>query len=139
MILDATGASCLNSYNHSFEESTNEDTKIFYNMLNVASCPLCLSCTTQTELSIALRMLSIKSDYNMPHGYFDEMMMLLKKTNLKGNLVLPNFYKSKKLVSKLGLRQKKIDCCINGYILYYKGDENERSCKFCGAPRYKRP
>ena len=78
-------------------------------------------------------MLSIKFNYNTSHGYFDEMMMLLKETNLEGNLISLKFYKTKKLVSKLGLRQKMIYCYIKGCIFYYKGDENERSCKFYGV------
>ena len=61
----------------------------------------------------------------------------MKETNLEGNLVPLNFYEAKKLVPKLNLRQqqknKKFDCCITGCMMYYKGDENVRSCKFCDA------
>ena len=67
------------------------------------------------------------------------MMMLLKETNPKGNLVPLKFYEIKKSVSKLGLGKKKIDCCINGCILYYKCNDKKRTCKFYGAPRYKEP
>ena len=34
MIFDVASLSCINYYNYSFEESLNEDTKFFYNMLN---------------------------------------------------------------------------------------------------------
>ena len=56
-------------------------------MLNTAQRPLWPSFTMHTELSIALRMLSIKANSNTPHGCFDETMMMLKETNLERNLV----------------------------------------------------
>ena len=36
--------------------------------------------------------------------------------------------KKKKKVQKLGLGRKKIDCYLNGCILYFKDDINERKC-----------
>ena len=99
-------------------------------MLNFIQCPLWLGCTMHMKLLIIVRMLSVKSDYNTPYGCFGEMMMLLKETNPKRNFILLNTYKTKKLVSKLGLRYKKINYCINGYILYYKGDENGEVINF---------
>ena len=98
-------------------------------MLNVSQHLLWLGYTTHTKLLATLRMLSIKIDYNTRHGYFDETMVLLKETNLEGNLVPPNIYKSKKLVSKLSPKQKMINCCINGCMLYYKSDKAKKSCK----------
>ena len=65
--------------------------------------------------------------------------MLLEETNPKGNIVPPNVYETKKLVSKLGLKQKKIYCCFNGCMLYYISDEAKKSCKFCGVTCYKEP
>ena len=59
-------------------------------------------------------------------------MKLLKKNNLGENLLPSNIYEFKKLVSKLGIRHKKIYCCINGDMLYHKDNKNERSYKFCG-------
>ena len=106
MIFDAIGPSYLNSYNHSFEEAVNEDAEKFYNMLNAAQCPLWPSCIIHTKLSVTLRTLSIKFNYNTPHGCFDKTIILLKEANLEGNLIPPNFYETKKLVSKLGLRKK---------------------------------
>ncbi|XP_059285219.1 uncharacterized protein LOC132038584 [Lycium ferocissimum] len=49
-----------------------------------------------------------------------------------------NYYKAKRLVSKLGLLSMRIDCCENGCMLYYKGDNGLECCKFCGRPRFKR-
>ena len=43
---------------------------------------------------------------------------------------------------KLGLKVDKIDCCINGCMLFYdnefgKNDGALRECKFCDSPRYR--
>ena len=131
MIFDAAGPSFENYNNYNMEEPPNMDAQKFYDMLNAAQRPLWMGCTSHTELSVALRMMSIKSDYNTSQGCFDETMKLLQETNPEGNLVPPNLYETKKLVSKLGLGHKKIDCCLNGCMLYYKDDEGERHCKFC--------
>ena len=64
-------------------------------------------------------------------------------TDLIHNLVDPNleipdnFYKAKRLVSKLGMSSMRIHCCENGCMLYYKDDIDLESCKFCGKCHYK--
>ncbi|XP_058758797.1 uncharacterized protein LOC131632049 [Vicia villosa] len=47
-----------------------------------------------------------------------------------------NYYQATQLMSKLGLKVEKIDCCKNGCMLYYKDDSKLLECKFCNAPRY---
>ena len=59
------------------------------------------------------------------------------------NRALPkNYYDVKKLVSKLGLTSRRIDCCIQGCMLFYdseygKTDDSLIRCKFCDMPRYR--
>ena len=60
-------------------------------------------------------------------------MNLLKETNLEKNLVPPILYETKKLVSKLDLKQNKISCCTNECMMHYKDNEHEKYCKFCDA------
>ncbi|CAK8565438.1 unnamed protein product [Lathyrus sativus] len=36
----------------------------------------------------------------------------------------------------LGLKSQKIDCCVNGCMLYYKDTIADRECRFCHEPRY---
>ena len=48
-----------------------------------------------------------------------------------------DFYQAKRLVSKLGLNEVKIDCYLNGCMLYYKDDAALTHCKSCGEPRFK--
>ncbi|XP_058776694.1 uncharacterized protein LOC131651025 [Vicia villosa] len=52
-----------------------------------------------------------------------------------------SYYDVKRLVSKLGLEVKKIDCCIRGCMLFYDNefgtnDGELEECKFCESPRY---
>ena len=46
-------------------------------------------------------------------------------------------YDAKRLVSKLGLEAKRIDCCVNGRMLYYNNDGALIECKFCNKLRYR--
>ena len=39
-------------------------------------------------------------------------------------------------MSKLGLKAEKIDCCVNGCMLYFKEYSNLTECRFCQAARY---
>ncbi|KAI0516679.1 hypothetical protein KFK09_009356 [Dendrobium nobile] len=59
------------------------------------------------------------------------------ETNPADNIIPSDLYRTKKLVSKLGLTATKIDCCINGCMLYYKDDAAEVTCHICNAPRFK--
>ncbi|KAI5412176.1 hypothetical protein KIW84_057016 [Lathyrus oleraceus] len=67
--------------------------------------------------------------------------MMLDATPTKDNLPT-SFYDAKRLVSKLGLEVRKIDCCTNGCMLFYDNefgtnDGSLEECKFCKSPRYK--
>ncbi|CAK8541872.1 unnamed protein product [Lathyrus sativus] len=67
--------------------------------------------------------------------------MMLDVTPTKDNLPT-SYYDAKRLVSKLGLEVRKIDCCINGCMLFYDNefsinDEALEECKFCKSLRYQ--
>ena len=149
MVFDAAGPNFEDVYNSNMdayrnsdtpnyvEEPPNKESEKFYEMLHAAQQPLWPGCTNHSELSVAVRMMSIKSDNNISQHCFNQFMGLMKEISPPGNLIPSDFYKTKKLVSKLGLSAKKIDCCFNGCMLYYKDDESLIDCKFCGHPRYK--
>ncbi|PKU66519.1 hypothetical protein MA16_Dca006847 [Dendrobium catenatum] len=82
-------------------------------------------------------MLSIKIKYNILRDCFNDFVGLMKETNPAGNLIPSDLYRTKKLVSKLGLTATKIDCCINRYMLYYKDNAAEVICRTCNAPQFK--
>ena len=137
MVYHAVGMDYDNSKRH-FEPSTKEpphaEAEEFYDLLNATSQPIWSSCETHLELSLAVWMLSIKSDYNVTHACFDTFMEILTEVTTSGSLILVNYYKTKKLVPKLGLASRKIYCCVNECMLHTYG---ARECKFCGAERYK--
>ncbi|KAI5429632.1 hypothetical protein KIW84_034272 [Lathyrus oleraceus] len=67
--------------------------------------------------------------------------MMLDATPTKDNLPI-SFYDAKKLVPKLDLEVRKIDCCISGCMLFYNNefgtsDGALEECKFCKSPRYQ--
>ena len=62
--------------------------------------------------------------------------MLLDATPIKDGLP-KTFYDAKRLISKLGLEAKRIDCCVDGCMLYYDNDVALTECKFCNKPRYR--
>ena len=69
-------------------------------------------------------------------------MLHLVTTPMSARGDLPQtYYEAKQLVSKLGLGVKRIDCCINGCMLFYDNefgvsDGDLLECKFCQEPRY---
>ena len=77
MIFDAAGHNFRYYDNSNTEEPPNMDAQKFYDMLNAAQRPLWMGCKSHTELSVPLRMMSIKSDYGTSQGCFDETMNLL--------------------------------------------------------------
>ena len=90
-----------------------------------------------SKLSIAIKLLSIKSKKNIFQRSFDQIVGLMKETHPLDNVITQDFYKTKKLISKLDLTAQKIDCCINGCILYYVENKKDKECKFCGTTCYK--
>ena len=60
-------------------EPPNPSAQRFYDKLNAAQRPLWPGCNNHTELSLALRMMSIKYDYNMSQSCFDEVAKLMKE------------------------------------------------------------
>ena len=76
------------------EEESSTYREPFYNMVQAAQQPLYDSCsttTTHSEVSAAVRLLSIKSDYNMPDNCFNEIVQLTKEMCPPNNRI-PNNY-----------------------------------------------
>jgi len=96
---------------------------------------------TELKLSICVRHLACKSNWNIPNQALDNMAKIYLDLTPPNNSLPKNYYEAKRLVSKLGLEYKKIDCYVNGCMLFYDNDngKNDASlleCKFCGQARY---
>ena len=61
----------------------------------------------------------------------------MREINPQPDSTLRDFYHAKKLISKLGLKEEKIDYCLKGCILYNKDDFVLTYCKFSEEPRFK--
>ena len=81
-------------------------------LLDAAQKLLWSRCVDHTKLSVVVRLLTIKSEGNIPQRSFNQIVELMRETFPPDNLVLKDYYRVKKIVSKLGLTAKKIDCCV---------------------------
>ncbi|GAU25221.1 hypothetical protein TSUD_17330 [Trifolium subterraneum] len=141
MVGDALGVNM--SYEGGSEEEIipNDKALKFYAMIEEVNKPL-FEGASDSKLSMCVRLLAAKSNWNVPEDcleFFSKMM--LDATPVKGNLPT-SYYHAKRLVSKLGLQVKKIDCCVQGCMLFYDNefgtnDGALQECKFCNAPRYQ--
>ncbi|XP_058767341.1 uncharacterized protein LOC131641034 [Vicia villosa] len=145
MVEDAFGVNVTYDEPEDFggEELPNEEAQKFYQLLNEMNTPL-FDGSSESKLSMCVRLLAAKSNWNVPDQCLEFFVkMMLDSTAMKDNLPT-TFYEAKKLVSKLGLRVRKIDCCINGCMLFYDNEFGTQDglleeCKFCMSPRYKVP
>lgn len=122
-------------HNHRYECQTSMYQR-FYDMLDAVQRPVWLG-SHMSELEAAVRLVSIKSNYNVSHNCFSEFTGLMKEACPPGNALPSKFSKVKKVVWKLGLTAEKIGYCPNGCMLYYRDDLGLRECKLCHHMRYK--
>ncbi|GAU42245.1 hypothetical protein TSUD_288390 [Trifolium subterraneum] len=135
MVGDALGVNM--SYEGGGEEAIipNEKALKFYAMMEEVNKPL-YEGASDSKLSMCVRLIAAKSNWNVPEDcleFFSKMM--LDATPIKDNLPT-NYYDAKRLVSKLGLQVKKIDCCVQGCMLFYDNEFSTNDgaleeCKFC--------
>ena len=90
-----------------------------------------------SQLSLVVKILSNKSEVNQSQSSFDQWASLMSMISPHLETIPKDFYQAKRLVSKLGLNEVKIDYCLNGCMLYYKHDVALTLCKFCEEPRFK--
>ncbi|XP_013608060.1 PREDICTED: uncharacterized protein LOC106314786 [Brassica oleracea var. oleracea] len=108
----------------SSREEPNIDAQRFYNMLDAANEPIYEGCREGlSRLSLASRMMTIKSDHNLNEKCMDSWAQLINEYLPEGNLAADNFYEIQKLVAGLGLPSEMIDVCIDNCMIYWKDDE----------------
>jgi len=120
------------------EESPNAEAQRFYDMLATSNEPI-YDGATESKLSIAIRLLAARTNWHTPEKCLDHFIKLLVDVAPKDNCIPKYYYEAKKIVSSLGLKAQKIDCCEVGCMLYYKDDNHLTKCKFCHLPRYFPP
>jgi len=96
----------------------------------------------ELKLSVCIRLLAFKSNWHVPNQALDSMEKLYLDLTPPNNSLTKNYYKAKRLILKLGLKSNKIDCCMNGCMLFYdnnngKNDASLLECKFYGHAQYQ--
>ena len=116
-------------------EVPNEEAQQFYDVLTSANQPI-YEGASESRLSISVKLLAAMSNWHVPQkamDFFTQMLIDVCPTN---QCLPENYYQVKKLVSKLGLEVEKIECYMNGFLLYYKEDRTLTQCIVCGDARY---
>ena len=145
MVSDALGVNVGYDEPEDFdaEELPNEKAQRFYQLLKEINIPL-FEGSSDSRLSMCVRLLAAKSNWNVPDQCLDFFArMMLDATPVKENMPT-SYYDAKRMVSKLGLEVKRIDCCIGGCMLFYDNefgtnDGELEQCKFCNSLRYLVP
>ena len=114
------------------EESPNELTQRFYNLLGEAN-ELVFEGVRESKLSVCIRLLAFKSNWNVPNQALDQIAKLILDLTPPNNPLPNNYYEAKKLVSKLGLESKKIDCCVNDCMFFYDNDNGKNDASLLNA------
>ena len=96
---------------------------------------------TNSKFLVCVTLLSYKSNLNIPNQCLDAFTELLLDLTPPNMSMAKIYYDVKKLVSTLGLKAKKIDCCVSGCMLFYDNDSGKKDvtlleCKFCHKPKY---
>ncbi|XP_073222387.1 uncharacterized protein [Cicer arietinum] len=117
------------------DELPNKDAKRFYDKLISTNKPI-YEGATQSMLSICVQLLAIRSNWHVPQKGIDFVTKMLKSVCPVPTCLPDNYYQATQLVSKLGLKVEKIDCCKKGCMLYYKDDNKLSECKICHSPRF---
>ena len=120
------------------EEPVRNHSNKFYDLLEGANNPLYDGCREgQSQLSLASRLMHNKAEYNMSEKLVDSVCEMFTDFLPEGNQATTSHYQTEKLMRNLGLPYHTIDVCQNNCMLFWKEDEKEDQCRFCGAKRWK--
>ncbi|KAK1402919.1 hypothetical protein POM88_002524 [Heracleum sosnowskyi] len=114
MVMDAAGP----NFNPHSEEIPNAEAQKLYDTLHSSERELYGGCET-SQLSAMARMLSLKYDHHWSEACYDQTSEFIKSVLPEDNTFLDSFYKTKKHMEGLGLPSVKIDCCVNGCMIYW--------------------
>ena len=120
------------------EEEPNAGAKRFYDILDAAKHPIYNGCKEGlSQFSLASRLMSLKTDYNLPQNCMDSISQMMQDYLPEGNNSMNSYYDIKKLMRLLGLPYQKIDVCRDNCMIFWKDDAKEEVCKFCRKDRFR--
>ncbi|XP_058746180.1 uncharacterized protein LOC131619054 [Vicia villosa] len=121
---------------HGVHEGPNDEARTFYNLIKEAEQELYPGWKDFSSLSLTIRLYLLKCLHGWSNTSFTAILELLKEA--MPDLNIPeSFYKTKAMISGLGLDYKKIDACPNDCMLFWKEHEKDNSCTICKASRWK--
>ncbi|XP_010468113.1 PREDICTED: uncharacterized protein LOC104748126 [Camelina sativa] len=124
-------------FDQNMEEEPNAEAKKFYDILDAAKNPIYDGCKEGlSQLSLAARLLSLKTDYNLPQNCMDAISKMVKEYLPEGNNSMNSYYDIKKLMRSLGLPYQKIDVCRDNCMIFWKDAASKENCQFCGKDRF---
>jgi hypothetical protein len=103
----------------------------FFKLLKASEEPLHED-TKVTLLAFITWLMAIKSMYYFSNNCYNDLMKLISDILPKPHKVPKDMYKSKKMMSALGLKYGKIDVCPDSCMLFQKEHANEKKCLECG-------
>ncbi|KAL5819370.1 hypothetical protein ACOSQ3_023301 [Xanthoceras sorbifolium] len=112
-------------------ETPNLDANKFYYLLKYAEQQLYPGCMKLTKLSFIVRLFHIKCLYGLSDKSVTVLLELFKEALPEGETLPKSFYKTKKIITDLGLRCNKIDTCPKDCMLYWKEKAQERQKVLC--------
>ncbi|KAL9690725.1 hypothetical protein QQ045_011133 [Rhodiola kirilowii] len=140
MIADVAGPSWDVPNNAStLPHEPNEIARKFYNLFKSSCDPAYEGCTTETELSMHMKLLQTKTDYNLSEAAYNSICQIIQSLADSNNRLPKSFSQSKKFVKDLDMGYTRIDVCENGCMIYYAEFESLTVCPFCDESRYHTP
>jgi hypothetical protein len=117
-------------------EAPNPTVASFFEMLRNAEQPL-YEGSKVCLLEAAARLLTLKCEHNLSLKCVNGIASLIGDIIPKDNNMSRTFYDIKKTLRGLRLPVEKIDACVNGCMLFWRGNDALDKCTKCGEERYK--
>ncbi|XP_070007649.1 uncharacterized protein [Nicotiana sylvestris] len=150
IVTDAFGMHFGGERNENVEQTPNDDVKRLYEQLEEASRPLRKG-SPHSELFVAVRLLSIKSYWNISQAAMDSFIDLMNEL-VDPNITLPgNFYKniSFQAITFLSLKDYELRKNVKSLLSKQfrsnseaesslRSNNSKNSYKFCEKPRFKK-
>jgi hypothetical protein len=116
------------------EDPPTSEVQKFFDMLGASKEPL-HEHTTVSILAFMTHLTAIKSKFAFSNKCYKELLSLISDV-LPNNHKMPKYmYRSKKLLSALGMEYEKIDACKDNCMLFYKEHKDEMKCLKCDKSR----
>ena len=83
-------------------------------------------------------MLIIYRECRFCYRMYDDKCTSMREALPQPNSMTSSFYDTKKQIARIGLPLERIDCCINGCMIYWGRTTNARRCRTCSTTRWVR-